>query len=208
MSETETSPNRPASRPVPNAGTMEIAAYVPGKSAVPAGVKLHKLSANETPLGPSQKARDARSLLQLLSDHMTTGDWPEVSDAAFQPLRERRSELETTYRTLVAACGLDAARAAAGAALVLALVESVILQRKGGQTANLDATTIAAARLRADGEQSFSSAQNTALKELELSKGVDTDAELQELLRIEQHYAANARVITTVDELLQTLMNI
>ena len=27
----------------------------------------------------SQKARDARSLLQLLSDHMTTGDWPEVS---------------------------------------------------------------------------------------------------------------------------------
>ena len=67
---------------------------------------------------------------------------------------------------------------------------------------------IAAARLRADGEQSFSSAQNTALKELELSKGVDTDAELQELLRIEQHYAANARVITTVDELMQTLMNI
>jgi flagellar hook-associated protein 1 FlgK len=67
---------------------------------------------------------------------------------------------------------------------------------------------IAAARLRADGEQSFSSAQNTALKELELSKGVDTDAELQALLRIEQQYAANARVITTVDELMQTLMNI
>lgn len=71
---------------------------------------------------------------------------PEVSDAAFQPFRERRSELETTYRTLVAACGVAAA--AAGASLVLALVESVILQRKGGQAATLDATTIAAAALR------------------------------------------------------------
>ncbi|MBY6003925.1 flagellar hook-associated protein FlgK [Salipiger bermudensis] len=67
---------------------------------------------------------------------------------------------------------------------------------------------IAAARLRADGEQSFSSAQNTALKELELSKGVDTDAELQELLRIEQHYAANARVISVVDDLLEKLLAI
>lgn len=71
---------------------------------------------------------------------------PEISDAAFEPFRERRSELETTYRTLVAACGVAAA--AAGASLVLALVESVILQRKGGQTATLDATTIAAAALR------------------------------------------------------------
>lgn len=71
---------------------------------------------------------------------------PEVSDAAFEPFRERRSELETTYRTLVAACGVAAA--AAGASLVLALVESVILQRKGGQTATLDATTIADAALR------------------------------------------------------------
>lgn len=68
-------------------------------------------------------------------------------------------------------------------------------------------SAIAAARVRADGEQSFSSAQNTALKELELSKGVDIDAELQDLLRIEQHYAANARVISTVDELMQTLLN-
>jgi AcrR family transcriptional regulator len=73
---------------------------------------------------------------------------PEVSDAAFEPFRDRRSELETTYRTLVAACGVAPGAAAAGASLVLALVESVILQRKGGQTATLDATTIAAAALR------------------------------------------------------------
>jgi histidinol-phosphate aminotransferase len=35
---------------------MAIEAYVPGKSTAPAGVKLRKLSSNETPLGPSPKA--------------------------------------------------------------------------------------------------------------------------------------------------------
>jgi histidinol-phosphate aminotransferase len=35
---------------------MDIEAYVPGKSAAPAGVKLYKLSSNETPLGASPKA--------------------------------------------------------------------------------------------------------------------------------------------------------
>ena len=45
-----------ASRPTPRPGVLEIEAYVPGKSAAPAGVKLHKLSSNETPLGPSPKA--------------------------------------------------------------------------------------------------------------------------------------------------------
>jgi histidinol-phosphate aminotransferase len=41
---------------MPRPGVLEIEAYVPGKSAAPAGVKLHKLSSNETPLGPSPKA--------------------------------------------------------------------------------------------------------------------------------------------------------
>ena len=67
---------------------------------------------------------------------------------------------------------------------------------------------VAMSRVRADSEQSFSRAQNTALRELELSKGVDTDAELQDLMLIEQHYAANARVMTVVDELMQRLLNI
>jgi histidinol-phosphate aminotransferase len=43
-------------RPTPKPGVMDIEAYVPGKSAAPAGVKLHKLSSNENPLGPSPKA--------------------------------------------------------------------------------------------------------------------------------------------------------
>lgn len=45
--------------PQPRPGVLDIQAYAPGKSAVPAGIKLHKLSANETPLGPSPLAVDA-----------------------------------------------------------------------------------------------------------------------------------------------------
>ncbi|WP_298957698.1 histidinol-phosphate transaminase [uncultured Methylobacterium sp.] len=45
-----------ALRPVPRPGVLDIEAYVPGKSAAPAGVKLHKLSSNETPLGASPAA--------------------------------------------------------------------------------------------------------------------------------------------------------
>jgi histidinol-phosphate aminotransferase len=47
-------------RPTPRGGIMDIEAYVPGKSAAPAGVaKVHKLSSNENPLGPSPKAIEA-----------------------------------------------------------------------------------------------------------------------------------------------------
>jgi histidinol-phosphate/aromatic aminotransferase/cobyric acid decarboxylase-like protein len=43
-----------AARPEPRPGVMQIEAYVPGKSKAGAGVvKIHKLSSNETPLGPS-----------------------------------------------------------------------------------------------------------------------------------------------------------
>ena len=35
---------------------MSIEAYAPGKSKAPPGVTVHKLSSNETPLGPSPKA--------------------------------------------------------------------------------------------------------------------------------------------------------
>jgi histidinol-phosphate aminotransferase len=45
------------SRPVPNSGILDIAPYTPGKRPVPEpGRKVFKLSANETPFGPSPKA--------------------------------------------------------------------------------------------------------------------------------------------------------
>ncbi len=48
-----------ATGPVPRAGILDIEAYVPGKSAAPGASKIYKLSSNETPLGPSPKARAA-----------------------------------------------------------------------------------------------------------------------------------------------------
>lgn len=43
-------------RPVPQPGILKIAPYVPGRSDTPHGVRLVKLSANESPLGASPKA--------------------------------------------------------------------------------------------------------------------------------------------------------
>ncbi|MGL4729757.1 MAG: pyridoxal phosphate-dependent aminotransferase, partial [Bosea sp. (in: a-proteobacteria)] len=67
---------RPLPRPMPRPGVMAIEAYVPGKSAAPAGVKLHKLSSNETPLGPSPLAieayRAAAGTLALYPDGSST----------------------------------------------------------------------------------------------------------------------------------------
>jgi histidinol-phosphate aminotransferase len=60
-------------RPQPRPGVMTIDAYMPGKSHAPAGVaKVHKLSANENPFGPSPKVVEAvkamADALQLYPD--------------------------------------------------------------------------------------------------------------------------------------------
>jgi len=62
-------------RPEPRPGVMKIDAYVPGKSAAAGVAKVHKLSSNETPLGPSPKAVEAvRNLshLELYPDGSAT----------------------------------------------------------------------------------------------------------------------------------------
>lgn len=46
-------------KPTPRAGILDIDLYVPGGSKAAAGKKLHKLSSNETPLGPSPAAVEA-----------------------------------------------------------------------------------------------------------------------------------------------------
>jgi flagellar hook-associated protein 1 FlgK len=54
----------------------------------------------------------------------------------------------------------------------------------------------------------FFSAQGEGLRDAEARNGVDTDSEMQNLLMIERLYAANARVITAADEMLQRLIAI
>lgn len=58
----------------------------------------------------------------------------------------------------------------------------------------------------AESEQSFATAKFDTLKTAELRNGVDTDREMQQLMLIEQAYSANARVVSTIDEMINTLL--
>ena len=69
-------------------------------------------------------------------------------------------------------------------------------------------STISAMRQVAEQNQSFAGARANALRAAELEQGVDTDSELQNLMRIEQAFAANAKVIQAVDEMLSNLLRI
>src|SRR6202048_211309 len=86
------------SRPVPNPGILEIAPYTPGKSPVPEpGRKVFKLSANETPFGPSPKAM---AVYKEAAAHLE--DYPEATS------RVRREAIGRAF-------GLDPNRIICGA---------------------------------------------------------------------------------------------
>lgn len=65
-----------------------------------------------------------------------------------------------------------------------------------------------AQRLNLDQTVAFAQSNQTGLVEAELSFGVNSDDELQRLLLLEQSFAANARMIQTVEEMLDTLLGI
>jgi histidinol-phosphate aminotransferase len=67
-------------RPEPRPGVLKIKPYVPGKSHAPGVAKVHKLSSNESPLGPSPQAIAA---YRALAEHLE--DYP---DGAATALRE------------------------------------------------------------------------------------------------------------------------
>ena len=84
--------SRPRARPA----VLEIDPYVPGQSSAPGAARIFKLSANETPLGPSPRAREA---LRSFAEHLQ--DYP---DGAATALRE----------AIGAKHGLDPARIVCG----------------------------------------------------------------------------------------------
>lgn len=67
---------------------------------------------------------------------------------------------------------------------------------------------ISAERNNSESRQSYAVAQQDSLTTLEQQSGVDTDQEMQKLMLIEQAYVANAKVVTTVSEMLDALMGI
>ncbi|MBD3665527.1 flagellar hook-associated protein FlgK [Sulfitobacter aestuariivivens] len=60
-------------------------------------------------------------------------------------------------------------------------------------------------RIGAEQQLSYTSARFSELTQQQLSDGVDTDDELLRLLEVEQTYAANARMIEVLNELMQRL---
>ncbi|CAM5776223.1 histidinol-phosphate aminotransferase 1 [Labrys miyagiensis] len=86
--------------PVPRPGVLSIDAYVPGKSSAPEGVKVWKLSSNETPLGPSPKAKAA---------YVAAGEklelYPEGSSSALRAAIAARYGLDPTR--LICGAGSD-----------------------------------------------------------------------------------------------------
>ena len=55
---------------------------------------------------------------------------------------------------------------------------------------------------------SFAASSYTEIAQVEAGLGVDTDAELQNLMLFEKAYGANAKVLSVVDGLMETLLRI
>ena len=67
---------------------------------------------------------------------------------------------------------------------------------------------VASARLGAEARGARAAASAETMRQEERAGGVDTDAELQRLMEIERGYAAGARVLRGVDEMLNRLLEI
>lgn len=65
---------------------------------------------------------------------------------------------------------------------------------------------VASARVGADNTVAVTSARLSMLQSRQMADGVDSDAEMQRLLQYEQAYAANARVIRAIDEMINYLL--
>ena len=76
-------------KPQPRPEIMAIDPYVPGKSHVPGVDKVHKLSSNESPLGPSRKAVEA---VRALADRLEL--YPDGASTALREAIGRRHGLD------------------------------------------------------------------------------------------------------------------
>lgn len=70
------------------------------------------------------------------------------------------------------------------------------------------ASSISAQRLASQSQSSFTATRQSALLQAEAAQGVDSDVEMQNLLLIETAWRANARVLSVIDQMLATLMEI
>ena len=97
-------------KPQPRPEILAIDPYVPGKSRVPGVAKVHKLSSNESPLGPSPKAIEA---LRALAGSLEL--YPDGASTALREAIGRRYGLDPAR--IICGNGSDELLALAGARL-------------------------------------------------------------------------------------------
>lgn len=69
-------------------------------------------------------------------------------------------------------------------------------------------SSVSTSRVSSDTAVSYATTQQNTLVSMELEQGVDTDVEMQNLLMIEQAYSANAKIIQTIDDMMQTILGL
>lgn len=115
---------------------------------------------------------------------------------ALAPANAGNATLLNALRDTLSAPLIPASGSFIGAQRSLAGLSADALSQVGGN------------RQASDAIKAHSEARRAALTELQLKDGVDTDAEMQTLLLIEQAFSANARVIQTVDDLINQLIGL
>lgn len=95
-----TTPQAANSVPLPKPGVQAIDPYVPGKSSVAGNITVHKLSSNESPLGPSPRAVEA-----LGSIAKSLALYPDPSASALREAIARRYGLDASR--LICGAGSD-----------------------------------------------------------------------------------------------------
>jgi flagellar hook-associated protein 1 FlgK len=81
-------------------------------------------------------------------------------------------------------------------------------KRSFGGLASALVSVVGTSRNLSEADQGYQAARAGELRTLEARNGVDTDDEMQRLLLIERAYAANARVISAVDEMMLAILRI
>ncbi|MCI4660432.1 MAG: flagellar hook-associated protein FlgK [Neomegalonema sp.] len=136
-------------------------------------------------------------------------------NAAVDP--DQGGDLWRIYSGIEATSALEAGDNSIAVSMLDAMTRTLTPPAASGLTVVGSASDFVAdlGSLRATTEQSFEASQTmvaarvNALSETEIMQtGVDIDYELQNLTTIETNYAANARVISVVDEMLARLMEI
>lgn len=113
-----------------------------------------------------------------------------------------------TSRELGDATQLLALSTALGARKPSATPAIVAGDHSSGELAAALLSLASTGRVSSDSEAAFHAARLAGLQDIEARRGVDIDAEMQGLLVLERHYAANARVIQTLDRLLASILEI